>query len=220
MNARIAAFGLGAALALPGAARADWPDTAFSRVAALALIEELRADLLAETSATATLELWCGVHGIAPVARIVADRQHDTPVPPSPEQRTRLQVTAEEPVGYRHVRLTCGTQVLSDAENWYVPSRLTPEMNRVLDTTDTPFGKAVKALAFQRATLSSRLLWRPLPEDWTATPLATAGGTLAVPDRVIENRALLSRGADKLPFAEVVESYTGAVLAFPAPTAR
>ena len=33
----------------------------------------------------------------------------------------------DEPVAYRHVRLRCGDHVLSEADNWYVPSRLTPE---------------------------------------------------------------------------------------------
>ncbi len=46
----------------------------------------------------------------------------------------------------------CGGHVLSEADNWYVPARLTPQMNRALDTSDTPFGAAVKALDFHRAT--------------------------------------------------------------------
>jgi hypothetical protein len=27
-----------------------------------------------------------------------------------------------------------------EADNWYVPSRLTPDINKTLDMTDTPFG--------------------------------------------------------------------------------
>lgn len=214
------AISLAIPLAAHAAAPPDWPDTAFARVAVLALVEELRADLLIEPSATATLERWCGAHGIAAPAHIVAERQHDKPVPPSPEQRARLRVEESEPVSYRHVRLMCGGVVLSEAENWYVPSRLTSEMNRVLDSTNMPFGKAVQALGFTRATLSSRLLWRPLSGDWTMTPLATDGGAMAIPDKLIENRALLSRGADIIPFAEVLETYTKGVLGFPAPAVR
>ncbi len=206
-------------LPLAGSARAapDWPDSFAARLAAQALVQELRADLLSEPSATATLERWCRVHTIAPEARITAARQHDAAVPPSAEQRARLQIDAAEPVGYRHVRLICGGVVLSEAENWYVPSRLTQEMNRVLDSTDTPFGKAVQALAFKRATLSSRLLWRPLPEDWATVPPDGTGGVLGVPAQILQNRALLSRGTDGLPFAEVVETYTSGILAFPLP---
>jgi hypothetical protein len=39
-------------------------------------------------------------------------------------------------------------------------------MNRLLDQTDTPFGRAVKDLEFQRQTLKATALWHPLPEGW------------------------------------------------------
>jgi len=108
--------------------------------------------------------------------------------------------------------------VLSEADNWYVPSRLTPEMNHVLETTDTPFGKAVAALHFRRHTLSADLLWRPLPASWEMGPAAAQDdkGALAIPDHVLEHRAVLST-PDGEPFSEVVESYTSDVLAFPPP---
>ena len=41
-------------------------------------------------------------------------------------------------------------------------------------------------------------------------------GALAVPDHVLEHRAVLSL-PDGEPFSEVVETYTGEVLAFPPP---
>ncbi len=108
--------------------------------------------------------------------------------------RAALDVKPDEPLGYRRVRLKCGDRVLSEADNWYVPARLTPEMNRVLETTDTPFGKAVAALHFRRHTLSAELLWRPLPQGWEmgagGTPDET--GALAIPDHVLEHRAVLS----------------------------
>ena len=136
----------------------------------------------------------------------------------TPEVRAALDVKADEPLGYRRVRLKCGDHVLSDADNWYVPARLTPEMNHVLETTDTPFGKAVAALRFRRHTLSADLLWRPLPKDWEmgAAPAPDDKGALAVPDHVLEHRAVLST-PDGEPFSEVVETYTGEVLAFPPP---
>ena len=36
------------------------------------------------------------------------------------------------------MRLKCGDHVLSEADNWYVKARLTPDMNHMLETTDTP----------------------------------------------------------------------------------
>jgi hypothetical protein len=108
--------------------------------------------------------------------------------------------------------------VLSEADNWYAPSRLTPEMNHVLETTDTPFGKAVAALHFRRHTLAVNLLWAPLPKGWETGAAAAQDdkGALAIPDHVLEHRAVLSM-PDGEPFSEVVETYTSEVLAFPPP---
>ncbi len=138
--------------------------------------------------------------------------------PASAEVRAALDVKPDEPLGYRRVRLKCGDHVLSEADNWYVPARLTPEMNHALETTDTPFGKAVAALHFRRHTLSADLLWRPLPKGWEmgAAPASDNKGALAIPDHVLEHRAVLST-PDGEPFSEVVETYTSEVLAFPPP---
>ena len=42
-----------------------WHDTAATRLAALALVESLNAELLASQSATLTLEHWCAAHALA-----------------------------------------------------------------------------------------------------------------------------------------------------------
>jgi chorismate-pyruvate lyase len=197
---------------------APWPDSFVGRLEALALIESLNADLLAHDSATLTLERWCADHRLADPALIVAERVHDVDKPASADVRDALDVKPDEPLGYRRVRLKCGDRVLSEADNWYVPSRLTPEMNHVLETTDTPFGKAVAALHFHRHTLKANLLWRPLPQGWEMGGPAEQDekSALAVPDRVLEHRAVLST-PDGEPFSEVVETYTNEVLAFPPP---
>jgi hypothetical protein len=118
-------------------------------------------------------------------------------------------------VRYRRVKLLCGTALLSGADNWYVPGRLTPEMNKLLDTTVTPFGKAVQPLHFQRHTLSSELLWRPLPEGWEMNASSLKDGAFAaMPAKLLERRAVLTL-PDGTPFSEVVEIYTANVLGFP-----
>ena len=195
-----------------------WPDNLVGRLEALALIESLNADLLAHDSATLTIERWCADHRLADPARIVAERVSDAAKPATAEVRAALDVKPDEPLLYRRVRLKCGDHVLSEADNWYVPARLTPEMNHVLETTDTPFGKAVGALHFHRHTLSADFLWRPLPKGWemSATPVPGEAAALTIPDHVLEHRAVLST-PDGEPFSEVVETYTGEVLAFPAP---
>ena len=97
-------------------------------------------------------------------AKIVAERLTGVDKPAAPEQRQLLGVHETEPIRYRHVRLACGRHVLSEADNWYVPARLTPEMNHALDATDVAFGRAVQPLHFQRRTLSAKLLWSPLAQ--------------------------------------------------------
>jgi hypothetical protein len=195
-----------------------WPNTFVARVEALAILQTFNADLLSHDSATLTLEHWCDVHRLASPARIVAARVPDVNKPASPEQRRELGVTSTEPIRYRRVKLLCGTVVLSEADNWYVPSRLTSEMNKVLDTSDMPFGKVVLPLHFQRHTLSSTLLWMPLPPGWEMKPnnVSDTGSTLTIPPELLQHRALLTL-PDGTPFSEVVETYTANVLAFSAP---
>jgi hypothetical protein len=148
----------------------------------------------------------------------VAQRVAGADRPPSDEQRRELRVATGVSVRYRHVRLLCGTVLLSEADNWYVPARLTRQMNRMLDATDTPFGRVVQALHFQRHTISAQLLWLPLPEGWEMNPDAggQGAGELRMPPAVLQHRALLTL-PDGTPFSEVVETYSGNVLAFPAP---
>ena len=194
----------------------NWTGSFVARVEALAVLQTLNADLLSHDSATLTLERWCGAHRLASPPRVVAVRVPDTDKPPTPEQRRELAVTPADAVRYRRVKLMCGALVLSEADNWYVPGRLTPEMNKLLDTTDSPFGVVVRALHFQRHTLSSTLLWLPLPAGWDMNAIAhDDGGDQAMPSKLLEHRAVLTL-PDGTPFSEVVETYTDNVLAFPA----
>jgi chorismate-pyruvate lyase len=202
------------------AAVAHWKDGPVSRLEALALLETLNADLLSHDSATLVLEDWCRSHNLAASSRVTAQRVANAHKEPSSAQRKLLDVAADEPVRYRRVLLSCGRHVLSEADNWYVPSRLTDAMNRELDTTDVAFGRAVQALNFRRRTLSAALLWSPLPMHWeTAAPdadTAKAGGTLSVPDHVLRHHAILTL-PDGTPFSEVVETYTSEILNFRQP---
>jgi chorismate-pyruvate lyase len=192
-----------------------WPDTFLARVEALAVLETLNAELLSHDSATVTLEHWCDEHRLAAPARMVALRVTGIDKAPSADQRRELNVSDSEPVRYRRVRLMCGAAVLSEADNWYVPSRLSAEMNTQLETTDTPFGKVVQALRFRRHTLTAQLLWHPLPVGWEMARVRMPGesGALAVPAQVLEHRAVLTL-ADGTPVSEVIETYTGKVLEF------
>jgi len=196
-----------------------WSNDFTARVEALALLQTLNADLLSHDSATLTLDRWCDAHHLASPAKVVAARDKDANKEATADQRRVLGVTATEPLGYRHVKLLCGVHVLSEADNWYVPSRLSPDMNHQLETSDIAFGRAVAALHFQRRTLSATLLWSPLPDGWEvkATALPDAGSkTLQIPHEVLRHQAVLTL-PDGTPISEVVETYTEEVLAFPQP---
>jgi hypothetical protein len=204
------------------AAPAPWADTVANRLKALALIQTLNAQILASTSATLTLESWCRVHGLAMPAQVIARRQSGPELAPTEQQRQELQVDAQEPVRYRRVELLCGDVLLSVADNWYVPARLSAAMNTLLETTQTPFGKVVLPLAPHRETLSDALLWSPLPTRWEMTGLAkstsaAAGAALEMPAALFEIRAILYTPAHQA-LAEVVEDYQRGILGFAEPT--
>ena len=208
--------GLFAATAQAQPTYEGWQDTAIVRLKALALLQTLNATLLSNSSATATLTQWCGEHHMAAEARIRAIRDVQTVKPADAEVRRQLQVGADEPVGYRRVQLACGEHVLSEADNWYVPARLTAEMNHVLDTSDTPFGTAVRALNFTRKTESVRVLWAPLPAGWESHMPDTmdAKNALEIPEHVLQHRAVLYKDGT-VPFCLVVETYRRDIFAFP-----
>lgn len=203
----------------PAADALSWPADKEGRLAALAVVETLNAEILAGRSATLVLEKWCLDHGLSggAEAKVVAQAVKGADKPIGAEQRQRLQISADEPVRFRHVRLTCGNNILSEADNWYVPSRLTAEMNRQLDETDTPFGKVVRGLEPYRQTFFAKLLWHPLAEGWETNPLPDSpAGRLDMPDALFEHKAVLF-SKDHLPFSEVDEVYQRHLLDFPPP---
>ena len=102
----------------------------------MALLQTLNADLLSHDSATLTLERWCRDHRLADPPRVVARRVRGADKAIPDELRASLAIDAGEPIAYRHVQLVCGDHVFSEADNWYVPSRLTADMNYQLDDTD------------------------------------------------------------------------------------
>jgi hypothetical protein len=111
------------------------------------------AAIVGGKSASVVLQAWCADHGLPP---LLARRVRGAEKPPTPAVLAALAVRPDEPVDYRRVKLACGTVVLSEADNWYVPSRLTGEMNRQLDNTDAPFGLVARPLHFTRRTLRAR----------------------------------------------------------------
>jgi ketosteroid isomerase-like protein len=174
-------------------------DPLASRLDAFASIQALNAEILGSQSATATLESWCREHHLADPPRIVAHVVPGVHRTPSRDQLRHLDVGAPREVTHRRVRLQCGTHTLSEADNWYVPARLTADMNRSLETSDTPFGKVVAALQPYRRTFAVKVLW--------------SDGTRPIPDALFEHDAVLYT-RDARPFSEVSEVYRRDLLDF------
>ncbi|GAB0117499.1 hypothetical protein [Acidisoma sp. 7E03] len=181
--------------ALPAMAGAE--EQAARRQAAASRLALLQQELRDHPSATRVLADWCARYHLAAEPRIVAERVAGPPKPAPESVRRNLLLAPGEALGYRRVQLLCGSEVLSDADNWYVPDRLTPAMNALLDHSDTPFGLAVAGLHFRRQTLSSEILWHP--------------GKGPMPDHVLRNVGLLTAESGT-PISQVVENYTAAVL--------
>jgi len=159
-----------------------------------AMVDRLKRDILASPSATQFLTTRCDERKLASPPVIRAQTVPVAQVADA-DVRALLRVDAAEPVRHRHVRLTCGNHVLSEADNWYVPSRLTPDMNRTLDGSDTPFGTVVRPLDFHRDTIA-------------ATP--KTGET------VLQVKALLLTPQNS-PISLVIENYSGELLDGPNP---
>ncbi len=147
-------------------------------------VASLDADLLRGPTATAALQRRCGD------VRVEVDR--DAHRDPSAEQRKRLHVSDSEPVGYRRVRLVAGGVVLSHAENWFVPARLTQAMRDSLNKGDSPFGEVIAPLGPSRRTLIRE-------------PIQSSN------DEVLRHHALVI-AANGQVLAEVIETYRAAAL--------
>jgi chorismate-pyruvate lyase len=209
---RLSLRALGLALAVSiaaGGSAGAYPNSYAGELDALTEVQRLQTALQSRDSATETLRLWCADHHWAEPAQIRAVRDKAVDKPATPEVRNLLGAGAKTPVRYRRVKLMCGDKVLSEADNWYLPGKLTAEMNKALDESETPFGVVVKPLNFTRRAVDSRILVHPFDEPPEA-PAPTKPGEipqLPLPDTVIQNTAVLLAG-DGAPFSVVVESYT------------
>ena len=160
------------------------------------LVAALETVLAAQADATGALAVWAKRQGFAEADDIRIKHVIGSDAIAPPDARQLLEIRADEPIAYRHIRLQCGARLLSQAHNWFVPSRLTPAMNHTLAVTDLPFGRVVAALRFTRQKL-----------------LAPQGCSDAIcpAQTILTHRAILRR-RDSLPISLVVECYQRAAL--------
>ena len=201
-----------AASLAPGGAAAEGSQANYvQRLRLQAQLQTLNADLLSHDSATAVLQDLCNRRD--PEAPKILAHQVEIPddLPAANAARRQLGAAANEAVRRRRVELKCGEIILSRADNWYLPGRLTPQMNTDLESTERPFGVVVRPLNFQRRTLSSRLLFNPLPPGWEAADPVGFDVPVSVPANVLQHRAWLQT-PDGRPFALLIETYSDRVL--------
>lgn len=183
--------------------------TTDARAGELQDISALEQALRDGGSATAVLEDWCQARQLADPPVIVAERVGDADRPAPPEVRRAFG--ADIALRYRHVRLRCGTHILSIAHNWYAPERLTPAMNAQLDGSDVPFGKVIRPLGFSRKSLSSTRL-SPRPPARRQAWRAARAPTAKEPPSILEQRAILLL-PDGRPVSFVIEHYSAELYA-------
>ena len=196
----------------------QWQSDFTARVEMLALLQTLNAHLLSNSSATAVLEEWCADHHMAQVSKITARLTKEQDKPISEDTRKRLHLRFLDRIKYRHVQLSCGSHVLSEADNWYVPSRLTDQMNRELNFSDRPFGKIIAPLNPYRRTMEVKIYWSPLEKGWEKNLSRSITNlrderVISIPKYLFMHRALVSSEAG-IPISEVVETYTNEVINF------
>lgn len=202
-----------------------WRNSFLHRLMLATLIRQMENRLLAENSATQTLERWLQEHAMfGPNETLRAERESNTSPPCPPELLAALDMPAPHnghALRYRKIRLMGQNHIYSEAENWFVPARLTTSMTETLEQTDTPFGRVVAPLGFTRQLLRRETLWSPLPNLWEMQPLIThqaqEEAPLALPPYLFRHVALLRTHAGT-PFSLVVETYTPQAFAFGPPT--
>jgi hypothetical protein len=122
-----------------------------------ALIQDLSMRLIAGATATETLLAWCDEHGLSDGPITVEIRQRFSHAVVPDDVLPALKLDPCEGISYRHVQLMRGSLPLASAENWFVPQRLTADMNAALNRTNVPFGRVVAPLHPFRRTLAAHL---------------------------------------------------------------
>ncbi len=175
---------------------------------AAALVRELSDHLLHASTATEALHAWCAAHGLSAGPIAAVKQEPDRPRYADDDVLDELRPERHERIAHRCVRLVHGPVVLSEADNWFIPERLPPEVRSALETTDLPFGGAIARLRPSRRTY-----FVSFPELRTASEAGTAGCPFGLPPSmpVLEHKAVVL-DQDRRPLSVVSERYCAALL--------
>ena len=119
-----------------------------------ALVRELSDHLLRASTATEALRTWCAARGLSAGPITAVKQDTDQRRYPDDDTLEGLRPKRHERVAYRCVRLVRGLVVLSEADNWFVPERLPPEVRRRIGGD----GHALRRCDRATSTLAAHLL--------------------------------------------------------------
>jgi uncharacterized protein YjiS (DUF1127 family) len=173
-----------------------------------ALVRELSDHLLHASTATEALHAWCAARGLSTGPITAVKQDPDQRRYPDDDMLDELRPERHERIAYRCVRLVRGLVLLSEADNWFIPDRLPPEVHDLLEATDVPFGAAVAALQPSRRTYFVRFA-----ELSTASEAGTGGcpAGLSSSMPILEHKAAVL-GRNRQPLDVVSERYCAALL--------
>lgn len=121
------------------------------------VILHLCETLLTTFSVTAALQVWCELRGLGH-GNLFADLHENSGQLELPPLGVNMLLPKEgETIRHRSITLQRGDVPLHDADNWYIPDRLPEHARVLLETTDTPFGKALEGTMQNRDTFSMLL---------------------------------------------------------------
>jgi uncharacterized protein YjiS (DUF1127 family)/chorismate-pyruvate lyase len=173
-----------------------------------ALVRELSDHLLHASTATEALHAWCAARGLSAGPITAVKQDPDQRRYPDDDMLDELRPERHERITYRCVRLVRGLVVLSEADNWFIPDRLPPEVRDLLEATDIPFGAAVARLQPSRRTYFVRFA-----ELSTAAEAGTGGSAAGLSPSmpILEHKAVVL-DRNRQPLSVVSERYCAALL--------
>ena len=176
------------------------PDRSRDWETMLALSERI----LRANSSSQELERWCRERNIGDGRIVALCARHAAPEALDHASLEALYPrSVRDQTRFRRVRLVTADIVAVEALNWYFPDNLTTEICETLETTNIPFGRAIRALKPKRCTF---LVQRCTPEQ-----LVDANGSIDPTATAFEHRTVVY-GADDAPLAVVHERFRVALV--------
>lgn len=167
-------------------------------------MHSLSERILRANSATEELERWCRDNAIGD-GRIVAmcDRHSRPKALDDDSIQALYRYPGHDKAAFRKVRLATAGIAVVDALNWFFPDNLSNDVREQLETSDIPFGRAIRHLNPKRCTF--------LVRRCTCSQLVDALQSIDPTAVAFEHRAVVYRD-DDVPLAVVHERFRATLI--------